>query len=162
MTNNLQKFCWCGRLQRILKQSHYVRCLAPELLCNSLCCPWTKSLKTPGVSVVLMLITNLKQIAQYKHNCELTLWEVLLTSWIILTGTVVCQFMQFWVDISKFSFYLQVVFGRAVTCDIRLYSEFISRRHAVINCNNGRVDITDLQVCNPTTCSNDFFNDGLL
>jgi len=40
--NILTKNWWCGRMQHILKQSHYVKYPAFQMLYNSLCCPRTK------------------------------------------------------------------------------------------------------------------------
>ena len=41
-----RNICWLGRMWLIAKQSHYVRCPALQLLCNSLCGPLANSLET--------------------------------------------------------------------------------------------------------------------
>jgi len=70
----LRNICWFGRMQHILKQSQYVRCLALELLCNSFCDPltrrfgdpWYKSVKSSGDS-----IHPLRSLTHTVNGCDL-------------------------------------------------------------------------------------------
>jgi len=58
----LRKTCWLGRMQHIPKQSHYVRCLALELLWNSLCGSLAKKFGDPCCRSSFHVIGKLRTV----------------------------------------------------------------------------------------------------
>ena len=79
----------CG--QQILKKTHYVRCPAVELLCNSLCGPLSKNLESPGLYELdrdsHRRVDKGVTVGNCKMNRLLFVDELVLHTWIFSTGS---------------------------------------------------------------------------
>jgi len=87
---HLRKIYWFGRMQHIPKKSHYARCLALELLCNS----WRGLSQEIWRALVYMNWTDSHRrvdkdviVGNCRMNSLLFAYELLLHAWIFATGS---------------------------------------------------------------------------